>query len=118
MKNRFTSLSAAPTIFPNSNLGKVVAEYINVLRANDFKINDSVEEFYRGLHGRFNVSNLTTSGTNPGQSNGTETGNGNTGTTVTGNGNTGTTVTGNDNTGNNIQFSQQPAAVLPIYEME
>ncbi len=89
---------------PNSNLGKVVAEYINVLRTNDFKINDSVEEFYRGLHGRFNVSNLTTSGTNPGQSNGTETGNGNTGTTVTGNNNTGTagtTETGNGNTGNN-----------------
>ena len=92
---------------PNSNLGKVVAEYINVLRANDFKINDSVEEFYRGLHGRFNVSNLTTSGTNPGPSNGTETGNGNTGTTVIGNDNTGnnntgtagTVGTGNNNTG-------------------
>lgn len=56
---------------PDSNLGKVVAEYIDVLQVNDFKINEAMEEFYRGLQGRFAVSNLTTSGTNTAQPNGT-----------------------------------------------
>ena len=47
---------------PNSNLAKIVTEYMNVLQSNDFKINDSMEDFYRGLHGRLNVSNLTNHG--------------------------------------------------------
>lgn len=51
---------------PNSNLAKIVTEYINVLQSNDFKINDSMEDFYRGLHGKLNVSNLTNHGTNAG----------------------------------------------------
>ena len=51
---------------PNSNLAKIVTEYMNVLQSNDFKINDSMEDFYRGLHGRLNVSNLTNHGTNAG----------------------------------------------------
>jgi len=46
---------------PNSNLANVVKEYINILQTNNFKLNDSMEEFYRGLHGRFNVANLTNS---------------------------------------------------------
>lgn len=78
---------------PDSNLGKIVREYINVLQTNDFKINDSMEEFYRGLQGRFDVSNLTTNGNNAGQSNGT-------GTTGTGNGNTGNNGTENSATEN------------------
>lgn len=78
---------------PDSNLGKIVREYINVLQTNDFKINDSMEEFYRGLQGRFDVSNLTTNGNNAGQSNGT-------GTTGTGNGNTGNKGTENSATEN------------------
>ena len=81
---------------PDSNLGKIVREYINVLQTNDFKINDNMEEFYRGLQGRFNVSSLTTNGTG---TTGTE--NGNTGTNGTESGNTGTNGTGNDNTGTN-----------------
>lgn len=73
---------------PDSNLGKIITEYINVLQTNDFKINDSMEEFYRGLQGRFAVSNLTTNGTNAGQSgatgnSGTENSNVETGTTET-----------------------------------
>ncbi len=51
---------------PDSNLAKIVTEYINVLQSNDFKINDSMEDFYRGLHGRLNVNNLTSHGTNTG----------------------------------------------------
>ncbi|MDE5825440.1 MAG: hypothetical protein K2H91_12260, partial [Lachnospiraceae bacterium] len=77
---------------PDSNLAKIVSEYINVLQTNEFKINDSMEEFYRGLQGRFNVSNLKTTGTNAGQSNGT-------GTADTGNNNAGIAGTGNNSTG-------------------
>ena len=74
---------------PDSNLAKIVSEYINVLQTNDFKINDNMEEFYRGLQGRFQVSSLTTNGNNAGQSNGT----GNAGTAGTGNNNTETSET-------------------------
>ena len=84
---------------PDSNLGKIVKEYINVLQTNDFKINDSMEEFYRGLQGRFDVSHLRTNGINEGQLNST----GNAGTAGTGNnstGNAGTAGTGNNSTGN------------------
>lgn len=48
----------------DSNLGKIVAEYINVLQSNDFKINDTMEEFYRGLHDRLDVKNISHTGTN------------------------------------------------------
>lgn len=37
---------------PDSNLGKIVAEYVTVLQANQFQINDAVEEFYMGLEAR------------------------------------------------------------------
>ncbi len=85
---------------PDSNLGKIVKEYINVLQTNDFKINDSMEEFYRGLQGRFDVSHLRTNGTNEGQLNST----GNAGTAGTGNnstGNAGTAGTENNGTEKN-----------------
>lgn len=42
----------------DSNLGKIVAEYINVLQTNDFKINDAMEDFYKGLNQRLDVENL------------------------------------------------------------
>lgn len=89
---------------PDSNLSKVVEEYINVLQTNDFKLNDNMEAFYRGLQGRFDVSNLTTNGANAGQSNGTVnggtgTGNNSTGAAGTGNNGAGASGTGNDNTG-------------------
>lgn len=48
----------------DSNLGRIVAEYINVLQSNDFKINDTMEEFYRGLHDRLDVKNISHTGTN------------------------------------------------------
>lgn len=83
---------------PDSNLSKVVKEYIDILQTNNFKINDSMEEFYRGLQGRFDVSNLSTNGTNAGQSNGTGTAGTINGTAGTGS--TGTAGTGSSNTGN------------------
>lgn len=42
----------------DSNLGKIVSEYINVLQTNDFKINDAMEDFYNGLRERLDVDNL------------------------------------------------------------
>lgn len=84
---------------PDSNLSKVVEEYINVLRTNNFKINESMEEFYRGLKGRFTVSSLTTSQTGANQSGVTGGGTGNNGTAGTGTGNNGTAGTGNSSTG-------------------
>ena len=83
---------------PDSNLSKVVKEDIDILQTNNFKINDSMEEFYRGLQGRFDVSNLSTNGTNAGQSNGTGTAGTINGTAGTGS--TGTAGTGSSNTGN------------------
>lgn len=92
---------------PDSNLAKVVAEYINVLQTNDFKINDSMEEFYKGLQGRFAVSNLTNNGSSAGQSNGagisgtgssgTETGSNGAGTGGTGSSSAGTNGVGTEN---------------------
>lgn len=92
---------------PDSNLARIVKEYINVLQTNDFKINDSVEEFYRGLHGRFDVRNLTNNNnTNAGQSGttGNDTNAGQTGTTGNGTnaGNSGQSgnIGNNTNSGN------------------
>jgi len=66
---------------PDSNLAKVVKEYINVLQTNDFKLNDNMETFYRGLHGRFDVKNVTNgNNTNAGQIENNNTTSGNTGT--------------------------------------
>ena len=79
---------------PDSNLAKVISEYINVLQTNDFKINENMEAFYQSLHGRFATSNLSTNGNNAGQSNST-------GTSNVGNNNTQNNNTGNNNTGNN-----------------
>ncbi|MDE7200889.1 MAG: hypothetical protein K2O91_03060 [Lachnospiraceae bacterium] len=86
---------------PDSNLAKIVSEYINVLQTNEFKINDSMEEFYRGLQGRFNVSNLKTTGTGAGQSN--STGTADTGNNGAGTGNNGTGTDGTEN--NSIENS-------------
>ncbi len=65
---------------PNSNLANVIKEYINILQTNDFKLNDNVEEFYRGLHERLDVRNVTNGNNiNAGQT-GNNTTSGNTGT--------------------------------------
>ncbi|GFI24170.1 hypothetical protein IMSAGC011_02966 [Lachnospiraceae bacterium] len=79
---------------PDSNLGKIVKEYINVLQTNGFKINDEVEAFYSGLHERLNVRNLTNNSTNSSQT-------GNNGTSNTANDGTENNRTENNDTGNN-----------------
>lgn len=47
---------------PDSNLGKVVKEYITALESNQFKINGALEDFYMGLHGKFNMRNQNGTG--------------------------------------------------------
>ena len=51
---------------PDSNLGKVVKEYITALESNQFQINGALEDFYMGLHGKFNIRNLNGAGTGTG----------------------------------------------------
>ena len=95
---------------PDSNLGRIVAEYVTILRTNQFQINDAVEEFYMGLQERLavktwaNTNNNGQTGTNGTNGNNT-TGNGTNGTNTNGtNGNNttgnGTNTNGNDTTGN------------------
>ena len=40
---------------PDSNIGIIVQEYINILEANDFKINEAVEEYYRSLDQKLDI---------------------------------------------------------------
>lgn len=49
---------------PDSNLGKLVKEYITVLESNQFQINGAMEDFYMGLHGKLNVRNQNGAGQN------------------------------------------------------
>lgn len=44
---------------PDSNLGKIVKEYVGILQSNQFKINDEMEQFYKGLGQKLNVSRLS-----------------------------------------------------------
>ena len=83
----------------DSNLGKIVAEYVNVLQTIDFKINDAMEDFYRGLHERLDIENLrnTNVNTNNSQTDGTN----NNGTDNNGTNNNGTNNNGTDNNGTN-----------------
>lgn len=93
----------------DSNLGRIVQEYIDVLQTNQFKINDAMEEFYRGLSARLDVNrwanaqnstngnNQTTDSTTNGTGNGT---NGEAGTTVPDENSTNKTGATNENTTN------------------
>lgn len=91
---------------PDSNLGRIVAEYVTILQANQFQINDAVEEFYMGLQARLSVNtwantdNNGQTGTNGTNGNNT-TGNG-TNTNNTTNGTNGTNTNGNNTTDNGI----------------
>lgn len=73
----------------DSNLGRIVAEYVTILQSNQFKINDTMEDFYMGLHERLDVKKwANTSG------NGEQPETNSTGTTGTATDNN--TTTGND----------------------
>ncbi len=48
---------------PDSNLGIIVKEYIAVLEANDFKINETVEEYYKSLGQKLDINTWAKAGT-------------------------------------------------------
>lgn len=102
---------------PESNLGKIVKDYIEVLNKSSFRINEDMESFYHGLYQRLQISetnsqtdiNGTTnnnSGTDMNNNTGTagtnsRTGNSGTNGTVSGNGINNTGASGNSSrTGN------------------
>ncbi|MBO5032465.1 MAG: hypothetical protein J6D08_11380 [Lachnospiraceae bacterium] len=114
---------------PDSNLGRIVAEYVTILQANDFKINDAMEDFYMGLHERLDVKKWADTAGNGEhtQTNGTDTsnengaaadGNNTNGTTTNGTGANGTTTNGttnnrpttNENNTNNSNASNNAGA--------
>lgn len=91
----------------DSNLGQIVEDYIEVLQASQFKIDDNVIDFYKGLHQRLDARKLAErmdpenggSGTGAaGNGNGTNSTNGTSGTGTTNgtNGTNGTSGTGTD----------------------
>jgi hypothetical protein len=47
------------TANPDSNLAKVVEEYITLLKSNQYQINDNVEDFYKSLYSRLDVDNIS-----------------------------------------------------------
>lgn len=83
---------------PNTRLGQVVKEYVTILKENDFKLNENVENFYHSIHERLlpvvdenqtgaagennSTANGTTNGTTTGVTN--ETTNGTTNRTTNG----------------------------------
>lgn len=50
----------------DSNLGKIVNEYITLLESNQFQINDELEDFYRGLYVRLDVDKWAADSNNAG----------------------------------------------------
>lgn len=44
---------------PNSNLAKVVEEYVTLLKTNQYQLNDNVEEFYKSLYSKLDIDTIT-----------------------------------------------------------
>jgi methyltransferase-like protein len=44
---------------PNSNLAKVVDEYITLLVSNQYQLTDEVEDFYKSLYSKLDVDSIT-----------------------------------------------------------
>jgi hypothetical protein len=44
---------------PNSNLAKIVEEYVALLKTNQYQINDEVEDFYKSLYSKLDVDTIT-----------------------------------------------------------
>jgi hypothetical protein len=49
---------------PNSNLAKVVEEYVSLLKSNNYQLTTEVEEFYKSLYSKLNVESITENVTN------------------------------------------------------
>ncbi len=78
----------------DTNLGKIVQEYITTLQSNQFQINDTLENFYTGLQARLDVDKWA-------KANGSNTGNAENGTGTTSNGTAGTNTNGTTGTNAN-----------------
>lgn len=73
---------------PDSNLGKIVKEYVDLLQTNQFQINDEMEDFYMGLHERLAVDKWVNADTNGTDTNNTEVNGANNSSTAGNNGST------------------------------
>lgn len=84
----------------DTNLGKIVQEYITTLQENQFQINDTLENFYTGLQARLDVDKWAKAdGSNSTGNTGNGTGTNTNTNGTTGNG-TGTNTSGTNNNGN------------------
>lgn len=83
---------------PDSNLGKIVKEYTTVLESNQFQINDTMEDFYMGLHEKLDVGTWGGNHTNTGNE-----------TSET----NGSNVNGNNANGNNSNVGSSNASNAP-----
>lgn len=90
----------------DSNLGKVVQEYIGVLQSNNFQITDAMEDFYRGLHQKLDVKNWAGSTNNTNNTNGNNTNGNNT------NGNSTDTTNNNKTTNDNEKGTETADTVI------
>jgi hypothetical protein len=49
---------------PNSNLAKIVEEYVALLKTNQYQINDEVEDFYKSLYSKLDIDTITENANN------------------------------------------------------
>lgn len=101
---------------PDSNLGKIVKEYVGILQSNQFKINDEMEQFYKGLGQKLNVSRLSNeasgNGTNGNESNGSGTNGDGTNGNGTNGSNTDKNSTANNSTASNGKGTEGADTVI------
>jgi hypothetical protein len=49
---------------PNSNLAKVVDEYVSLLKTNQYQLTDDVEDFYKSLYSKLDIDSINENLTN------------------------------------------------------
>ena len=101
---------------PDSNLGKIVKEYVRILQSNQFKINDEMEQFYKGLGQKLNVSRLSNEASGNGTNSSDSNGGGTNGDGTNGNGTNGSNAdkngTANNSTASNGKGTEGADTVI------
>ncbi len=101
---------------PDSNLGKIVKEYVGILQSNQFKINDEMEQFYKGLGQKLNVSRLSNEASGNGTNGSDSNGGGTNGDGTNGNGTNGSNAdkngTANNSTASNGKGTEGADTVI------
>ena len=101
---------------PDSNLGKIVKEYVGILQSNQFKINDEMEQFYKGLGQKLNVSRLSNEASGNGTNSSDSNGGGTNGDGTNGNGTNGSNAdkngTANNSTASNGKGTEGADTVI------